>query len=329
MKLAYSREIFAKAEEELRRRRAAAENERKARHDEVCLKFPEILEYEREMARTGAEAVKAIGMGKNAAEFIDRISKANLRSQELRKKILTDNGYAPDYLDINYTCKKCEDTGYNGQLRCECYHELVKKYAFDELNLSSPMKLSSFESFRLDYYPERIDPNTGVVPREHMSHIFDFCRSYANGFSASSRSLLLTGRTGLGKTHLSLAIAGEVTQKGYSVIYDSTQNILNKIEREHFNRAASSEDTLSAVCNCDLLILDDLGSEFQTSFTLSSIYTIINNRMLLTLPTIISTNLSSQALEEKYGERVASRIAGNYICLGFCGNDIRQLKLRK
>lgn len=322
----YSRDIYIKARNELQRRRTDAENERKRRHDEVCLKHPQILDYERQMAQSGADAIRAIGLGENADKFIEQISQANLKAQQMRRSVLTENGYSADYLDINYTCKKCEDTGYIGQNYCDCWHELVKKYAFEELSRSSPMTLSSFSDFRLDYYPSSLDAESGVVPREHMKNIRDFCQRYADEFSKSSRSLLMYGRTGLGKTHLSLAVAGEVTKKGYSVIYDSAQNILNKIEREHFSRNAVSEDTLGAVCECDLLILDDLGSEFQTNFTLSTVYTIINNRILLSLPTIISTNLDNRKIEEKYGERIASRIAGDYFNLGFCGKDIRQLK---
>ncbi len=321
----YSRDVYLKARREIQRRRSEAEAIRKERHDEICLKFPQILEYENEMARTGAEAVRAIALGEEADSYIEKISRANLNAQKMREEVLVSAGYERDYLETKYTCTKCNDTGYYGQHLCDCYHELVKKYAFEELNRSSPMGFSTFESFRLDLYPDKTDAESGVVPREHMKNILDFCKIYAGDFSKKSRSLLMFGRTGLGKTHLSLAIAGEVTKKGYLVIYDSFQNILTKIEKEHFNRSASSDDTLGAVCECDLLILDDLGSEFQTSFTASTVYTIINNRMLLSLPTIISTNLSNREIEARYGERIASRIAGSYFNLGFCGNDIRQL----
>lgn len=324
--MAYSREAYSKARTELQRRRTEAENDRKKRHDEVCLRFPEILDIEREMARTGAEAIRAVGLGKDAEEYIDKIAKANLCAQEMRKTILTSNGYPEDYLDIHYTCPVCEDTGYDGQNACRCYFELVKKYAFESVTKGSLMSEMTFDSFSLGFYPDTRDAESGVIPREHMSHILDFCKMYADGFSLKSESLLLLGRTGLGKTHLSLAIAGKVTDKGYSVIYDSAQNIINRIEKEHFGRGDSGSDTLSDVCGCDLLILDDLGTEFQTNFTVSTIYNIVNNRTLSSLPTIISTNLDHSGLTEKYGERVASRIVGGFFTLGFCGNDIRQLK---
>lgn len=324
--MAYSKNIHLKARQTLAERKEKAERERKMRHDEICLKFPEILTAEREMARTGAEAVKAIGMGADAAAYIEKISKVNLQAQAMREKILTENGYDKDYLKTKYTCEKCRDTGSDGEYICECYRRLTKSLAFEELCRSSPMQLCSFDDFKLNYYPERLDPETGVVPREHMTNILRFCRVYAKDFTTDSQSLLLYGKTGLGKTHLSLAIAGAVIDKGYAVVYDSTPNIMNKLEKEHFGKAQTNDDTMEMLSSCDLLILDDLGAEFQTSFTVSALYNIINNRLLSSLPTIISTNLDPKALEEKYTERIASRFIGTYINLGFCGNDVRQIK---
>lgn len=324
--MGYNKNIYIKAKQEMAKRKANAENDQKMRHDEACLKLPELLEIEREMSKTGAEAVKAIGMGANAEKYIQMLSQQNLKAQERRERLLTENGYPADYLETKYTCEKCHDTGLCGEYICECYNKLVKSLAFEELSRSSPMKLSTFESFRTDYYPEKLDPSTGVVPKEHMTNIYEFCRLYAKKFTTQSRSLLMYGKTGLGKTHLSLAIAGEAVKKGYAVVYDSTPNIMNRLEREHFGRNTSDEDTLEMLSTCDLLILDDLGAEFQTSFTVSCLYNIVNNRLLSGLPTIISTNLSPKELEEKYTQRIASRFVGTYVSLGFCGSDIRQLK---
>lgn len=324
--MGYDKRIYVRAKKLLAERKQKAESEQKARHDEICLRFPEILALERDMAKTGAEAVRAIGLGADAEKYIEKISEQNLRAQRLRERILTENGYAGDYLEIKYSCPLCRDTGLHDAYICECFKELVKKLAFEELSRSSPMKLSSFSSFDVGFYPDTLDPNTGVVPREHMANILQFCRLYAEKFTTGSQSLLMYGKTGLGKTHLSLAIAGEAVNKGYAVIYDSTPNIMNRLEKEHFGKAASDGDTLEMLSKCDLLILDDLGAEFQTSFTVSCLYNIVNNRLLSSLPTIISTNLDPKELEEKYTQRIASRFVGTYISLGFCGNDVRQLK---
>lgn len=326
--MGYDKRIYAKAKRELANRKNKAESEQKARRDEVYLKIPEIAELEREIARTGAEAVKAIGMGAEAEKYIEKISAVNLKAQAKREQLLRENGYDTDYLQIKYSCDKCRDTGLRGAYVCDCFDKLVKKIAFDELSRSSPMKLSSFSSFQTKYYPDTLDPTTGVIPKEHMTNILRFCKLYAEKFTTDSQSLLMYGKTGLGKTHLSLAIAGEAVNKGYAVVYDSTPNIMNRLEKEHFGKNQSGDDTLEMLSSCDLLILDDLGAEFQTSFTVSCLYNIINNRLLSSLPTIISTNLDPKELEEKYTQRIASRFVGTYINLGFCGNDVRQIKKR-
>ncbi len=324
--MGYDKKIYIKAKQEMAKRKQRAESEQKVRHDEVCLKIPEILQLEREMARTGAEAVRAIGMGADAQQYIDKLSEQNLKAQARREQLLKENGYEKDYLKIKYTCEKCRDTGLCDEYICDCFDKLVKSLAFDELCRSSPMKLSSFDSFRTEYYPNTLDATTGVVPREHMKNILHFCRLYAEKFTTESQSLLMYGKTGLGKTHLSLAIAGEAVKKGYAVVYDSTPNIMNRLEKEHFGKNYAGDDTLEMLTSCDLLILDDLGAEFQTSFTVSCLYNIVNNRLLSSLPTIISTNLDPKELEEKYTQRIASRFVGTYINLGFCGTDIRQIK---
>ena len=179
--------------------------------------------------------------------------------------------------------------------------------------MSTPLEKSTFQNFDLDKYPD----NT----RNIMSKIFDYCKNYAYNFEVNNDSLMFIGNTGLGKTHLSLAIAGVVIEKGYGVIYGSLSNILSKIENEHFS--SNSTSTIDSVCNCDLLIIDDLGTEFSTPFTRSTVYEIINHRQLNSKPTIISTNLNIDELEKAYTQRVVSRICGKYRCFEFLGNDIR------
>ncbi|MEG0456843.1 MAG: ATP-binding protein, partial [Oscillospiraceae bacterium] len=162
-----------------------------------------------------------------------------------------------------------------------------------------------------------------------MNKTFDFCKNYANNFSLDSNSILFTGGTGLGKTHLSLSIAKSAIDKGYGVIYDSCSNILTKIEREFFGKDSKNDDFTAAIYECDLLIIDDLGVEFSTSFTQSMIYNIINTRLGANLPTIISTNFSIKEIGINYSDRIASRIASNYNYFIFKGNDIRIQKMIK
>lgn len=321
----YEEAVYERAEKELALRKARAEKERERRHREVTEKIPEIIEIEREMAVTGLEAAKAIGMGKGKGEeYIERLKNFNLAAQERREKILTEAGYPKDYLTVKYSCPVCNDTGVVGGRMCRCYKNLIRTTAYERLSRISPLTVSRFEDINLSYYSSEPLEN-GIVPGRLMESNFNYCKNYAENFSKNSQSLILYGATGLGKTHLSLAIAGEVIKKGYGVIYGSAQNLLNRLENEKFGRITGGGDTLSLLLECDLLILDDLGAEFSTAFTLSAIYNIINSRMLASLPTIISTNLEPGDLDKKYDQRIASRILGSFTPVYFCGRDIRQL----
>jgi len=327
--MSYSQRTYERAAAELERRRDRAQAEQKRRHDEAVTKIPELLDIEKEMSATGLAVVKAIGMGGDAQAYIAKLAAQNLAAQEKRIKLLVKAGYSKDYLEIQHICEKCEDNGFVNGKSCDCRTSLLRSLAFAELSELSPVETSTFESFKLDFYPKGIDSETGISPYNRMKEIFNFCKDYAEDFDTSSPSIFMHGKTGLGKTHLSLAIAGHVVNQGYGVIYGSAQNLLNKLERERFSR--NNEDTGNAeqaLLDCDLLILDDLGTEFSTSFTVSAIYNIINTRISRGLPVIINTNLTPEELEQKYTQRITSRITGNYVSLQFCGRDIRQLKAR-
>ncbi len=326
--MTYSVKLRGRADAELDRRRHAAEEKQRQRHKEVIEKLPEIAELEREMAGAGAEIVKAIALGGDVKKQIDGLSKKNLEIQRKRKALLTSSGFTTNYLEVKYTCPKCRDTGFIEGLRCDCYAKILRDLAYKDLCSSAPIEKSRFDNFNTDYYPDTRDAITGVVPKKKMCEILTFCKSYASDFDTDSPSLLMYGATGLGKTHLSLAIAAAALEGGHGVIYGSAQNILLKLERERFGRG-NTGDAESAVLECDLLVLDDLGAEFSTQFTVAAIYNIVNTRLLTGLPTIISTNLSLEELEEKYTQRITSRIIGNYISLPFCGKDIRQISKKR
>ena len=246
--------------------------------------------------------------------------------QKAIRSTLVENGYPENYLDTPYTCKKCEDTGFVGGYACECRIQILKDIAKDSLASVSPSANCTFSNFNLDFYPLPADNTTGVSPRKRMSEIFEYCKCYAEDFGTDSESLYLHGATGLGKTHLSLAIANTVAENGFRVIYDSAQNILSSLEREKFSHNNSGERE-KEILDCDLLIIDDLGSEFSTQFTVAAVYNIINTRLNRSKPVIISTNLTKNELEAKYTQRVTSRIIGGYTSLLFLGKDIRQIKI--
>lgn len=324
--MAYSAKIYEKATAELQSRREKAESQAKKRHDELALRYPELVMLENEMSKAGLEVIKVIGMGADAKGFIEKLKKRNLEVQNEIKELLRTAGLPEDYLEPRYLCNICEDKGVDKDRLCSCHIELLKRLAFESLCKTSPLKISSFDSFNLSYYPDTISGNEGVSCRQKMKDILDYCKTYANYFDMDSVSIFMYGETGLGKTHLSLAIAGEVIKKGYGVIYGTAQNLLTQLERERFGRAKEDNDTDKMLLQCDLLILDDLGTEFSTQFTVAEIYNIVNTRMLSGRPTIINTNLSMKQLQDKYSQRITSRIIGEYQMLRFSGKDIRQLK---
>lgn len=323
--MSYSSKSLSKATQILSERRARAQKIREERHNEIIKLIPDIAKYEAQLSSSGLAVIKAFGMGNDAQKYIDDLSRVNLTIQKAIGNLLESKGYPRDYLLTPYTCKKCEDTGFVDGYFCECRKEILKNISKEELSSVSPSRECRFDNFDLNYYPLPSDSRVGVSPRNRMNEIFNYCKAYAEDFDEESGSLYFYGATGLGKTHLSLAIANTVTEKGYNVIYDSAQNILSSLEREKFGGLSAGKRE-KELLDCDLLIIDDLGSEFSTQFTVAAIYNIINTRINTSKPVIISTNLNEKELEEKYTQRIASRIIGNYVSILFLGNDIRQLK---
>jgi len=317
-------EQFQEAMRTIQARRTAANALAEARTREVNERFPQIREINSRLSDTAMELFHVLQAGGDTQEQIEQIRRRNLEGQRIVRQMLLANGLPEDYLELHYTCPKCDDTGYANGCYCDCLKRELGRLAIEEMNRHAQVKLCSFDSFSLEYY--RNDP----ACYETMRRILAFCKRYAAQFDSHAPSLLLSGNTGLGKTHLSLAIASEVMQKGYGVLYDSVINLLRRVEREHFGRGEAGADTLEILLTCDLLILDDLGAEFDSSFYVSTVYNIINTRLNCGLPTIISTNLTLKELESRYSERFASRIAGYYGKLEFLGNDVRvQKRLQK
>ena len=332
--MAYSREFHDRAKLEIRKRRDDAELTARQHKSEMTEKYPEFQFIEQELAKTGVETVNAFALPKEMGDkLLMLLREKNRQLREERKNLLKELGLPLNYLDVNYTCEKCNDTGmienYDEEKRvsygtsyCECYMDLLKKYSAEKMSKMTPLELSSFDDFDLDYYPKKAEG--GKAPYEHMRDVYSRCVSYAQNFDKDSVSLYFCGRTGLGKTHLSLAIANEAIKKGYNVVYGSVINFLNKLEREKFGRADSFE-TEDILIGADLLILDDLGAEFSSAVAMSSLYNIINSRIARGVPTIISSNLSFDELKTRYPESIVSRIIGTFVAVVFMGDDIRQL----
>ncbi len=324
--MGYSKEIYDKVEAELSRRRSRSADEADVRREKIYEDLPRVREIEMQLARTGVTAAKAVLKGGDTKAELERLRDENLRLQNELKVVLVSGGYTAADLEEKHICPKCADYGYIDGKMCDCMKKLLRDAAYKELNAVSPLALSRFETFDLKYYSDKPDDN-GNIPAARMRKILSFCKSYAERFSPKDRSILMEGGTGLGKTHLSLAIARRVIDRGFGVIYCSSPNILSVLEREHFSRGVT-DDTQARLVECDLLIIDDLGSEFATQFTSVTMYNLINTRLSQGKPCIINTNLSLSELKSRYSERFVSRLIGENIYFEFIGEDVRIQKAR-
>ena len=314
--MGYSKEVIDLAQEELEERRSKAIAENAAKLELIRRTEPEIYEAEQSVRNTFFSLTKQIlGHSGDPEKAVERIEQQNKNARQRVKTLLQAKGYDEDFLTVKYFCPLCKDTGSVEGRSCKCYIDLLKKYASKELSSSFSVTPHSFDEVRKDVY--------AADARAHMSGIIDRLIDYTDHFNKdTSPSLLLIGGTGTGKTLVSSCIAGELSKRGNAVAFMSAYEIFNRLENEHFGRANSN--TLEVVTGCDLLIIDDLGAEFKTSFTEAALYNILNTRINSGKPTLISTNLSSPDLKKLYNERIISRIYGIFKSVTFIGNDLRQ-----
>ncbi len=269
------------------------------------------------LSKTGTELGLAAFSGDT--EAFDSLQKKAEKLNDAKKAILTASGIN----SLAYDCDVCKDTGYNNGRLCDCVKRRAVEIMMDGAAGLGVDSSCTFDNFNLDFYPESAD--NGISARKRMTSIFNYALEYADSFSEqTSENLLFIGNTGLGKTHLSLAIYNSLIKKGFNVSYKTAFNLFSAIENEHFNERKN--DTYEECLNVDLLIIDDLGTEFVSPFVKSVLYNIINSRLLSKKPTIINANISLKEIETTYTPRVSSRIFGNYTVKMFLGKDIRQLK---
>ena len=328
--MAYPKQVHDKAWDTLVQRREQARTTAAGRRAEIAQKLPELAQLERRMASSAAQITKSVVLAPARADaLIAQLAQENLALQQQRTQLLTAAGYPADYLQEKPFCPLCGDSGYIGQTRCTCLEALLRAEAHNWLGNLSTAARRSFADFSLSYYADTPDASQ-VIPRRRMGEVLAYCRRYAEAFAPGAESLLLLGQTGLGKTHLSLAIAREVIEQGGGVLYASVQKLMDRLESGRFARDQETRDqygdNMDIVLSCDLLILDDLGTEFSTAFTNAALYNIINSRLSEQKPVIISTNLDLNGIEERYGQRVASRLFCEYRALKFFGQDVRFLK---
>lgn len=324
--MAYSKEVVIRARERLAGMKADKESLAQQRLAEAYRQVPRIREIDRLLRQTMASTIQAaFAKGEDAHAAMELVKQENLRLQQERRELIEAN-FRLDWLDESPVCEHCGGSGYIGSTMCRCLTELCLEEQKKELTLLSGSD-ASFDQFRLEYYADKVDPNLGVNIRTVMAKTFDTCVQYARNFDLNAGNLMFCGDTGLGKTFLSACIAKEVATQGYSVAYESAVHLFTNMERAKFENDEDAREKVKRYADCDLLIVDDLGTEIVGQFTLTALYTLINDRILSGKPTIISTNLNTDGIARRYNSQIASRLRGNYRRVTFIGEDIRLKKL--
>ena len=333
--MAYEQNVLRRATERLEDQRRRREDQQNARRREIYAAVPRVAEIDRQLRRTIVDIIAAsLRQGSDPVPAIGVIRDKNLDLQAERAELLVAHGYPADALDDKPACPKCNDTGWRGAVMCQCLKNLCAQEQIKELSKLLDLGEQSFDTFSLDVYSPSPWRGSGISPRENMEMVYEICLNYAQKFGRFYfNNLFLSGAPGLGKTFLSACIARTVSENGFSVVYDTAVNIFSRFEDKKFSRDA--EDTREArdetrrYLSCDLLILDDLGSEMTTPFVQSALYTLINSRLTADRRTVISSNLSMEDVRRRYAPQIASRLEGEYRVLPFFGEDIRLLRKQR
>ena len=320
--MGYSNEVMQRARARLTAAKADRESENRQHLDEAYSRVPRLREIDRQLRLTMAMAAQAVfSSGGDVNEALETAKQQNLSLQREREKLVRMY-FEEGYLDDSPVCDRCGGSGYVGATMCECLAELCRQEQKKELTFLNVGR-ESFDQFRLDYYPDRLDPKLGINVRTLMEKTYNTCRKYAYGFTERSGNLLFSGDTGLGKTFLSACIARTVADRGYSVVYESAGHLFANLERAKFSGDEQAREDVKKYTDCDLLIVDDLGTEMPGQFTTAALYSLINDRLLAGKAMIVSTNLTAEDLGRRYSAQIASRLRGNFTRVAFLGDDIR------
>ena len=323
--MGYSIEVVRRARERLAQARSDRERENREHLALAYEQQPRLREIDRQLRMTMAGAARAAFAGGEAVKLMEQAKAENLALQREREQIVKSS-FEEGFLDETPICPVCSGTGYVGSTMCDCLAELCRQEQKKELTFLSAGR-ESFDQFRLDYYSDKPTP-AGYIPRVIMEKTYQTCRRYAFGFHEKAGNLLFSGNTGLGKTFLSACIARTVADQGYSVVYESAGKLFSALEKARFEANEENRRAAAKYSECDLLIVDDLGTELPGQFVTAALYSLVNERLLESRPTIISTNLSEDELARRYNPQIASRLRGSYKRVAFVGDDIRLLKSR-
>ena len=312
-------ELFRAAQREVAGYRQQAVMQAESARRAAYAAHPALAEADNAHMRAGLGLAKAAALGGS----MEAARAALLRADEALAAAARDAGYDAEAFTPRYHCPLCGDTGMQGGTPCSCVAEVARRLRREEINAASPLGLCQFASFEVERYSDAVEAELGISPREYMGKLLNYCRNYAARFSQNSPNLLFMGHTGLGKTHLALAIADAVLEGGHDVLYTSAAALAAQLGREHFDYS-NNDEWLAACQEADLLILDDLGTEYITPLTISVLYELINTRMLTHRPTIYTTNITDQSVfVARYTEKVASRMLGGCKMFKFFGSDQR------
>ncbi|MBE6666135.1 MAG: ATP-binding protein [Ruminococcaceae bacterium] len=321
--MAYNAENYKRIAAQFKDKSIRAQQAADVRKAELHEKLPQVAEIDRALATTGLRIMKEALNGRDGLqERVRRLEEGNKLLLEARAEILRASGYPEDYSDVHYECNECMDTGFVSGKMCKCLRTALNYAGYESSGVLKLIEKQNFQTFDLKYYEGN--------ERKNMERIFHRALTYAANFDGKSmQNLLFVGTTGLGKTHLSSSIAKIVIDNGYDVLYESAQQIFADFEAERFGRVPYGENRTSRYFECDLLIIDDLGTEMQTQFTVPCLYNLINTRLISEKSMIISTNIRKEELLAKYSDRITSRLFGEFEICVFTGKDIRSQKLMK
>lgn len=329
--MAYDGKILARVREILAEKKRTNESEQIRRREAVYAHIPAVMEVEAEMTRLMVcVAAEALKKGADAGIAVSAVKKKCEVLTKRRAELLKSGGYPENYIDEIHDCPYCCDTGYVLGKPCSCLKALYQAESVEELSSMLNINGQCFENFDLRFYDDVFDSSCQNSPRAMMSYALEICREYSSNFGRNSVNLLFRGGTGLGKTFLSASIAKVVSEKSFSVVYDTAVSVMEAFELQKFDRGGDSSAEVSSrlrrYMDCDLLILDDLGTEMTTSFTQSALYTLVNGRLIKGGKTIITTNLGEDEMRRRYSPQTVSRLEGEYLILNFAGKDIRAIK---
>ena len=333
--MSYDPNVLRRAVERLENDRRTRSDQLERRRADAYTREPRLARLDRELRGTMSQLMAAaLRQGESPAQAVQAIREQNLDLQRERAVLLGGLGLPEDALDDKPACPLCGDTGWRGARMCQCLQKLCTEEQIKELSKLLDLGGQSFDTFRLDYYSQTPWPGKGTSPRENMKLVYEVCLNYAQKFGRFYfKNLFLSGPPGLGKTFLSACIARTVSENGFSVVYDTAGNVFAQFEARKFQRDSDdgreARDETRRYLNCDLLILDDLGSELTTQFTQSALYELVNTRLVAGRCTVISSNLSITEAAQRYAPQIASRLEGEYHVLHFFGDDIRLLKKRR